>query len=351
MVELQRKIVKDMLSAPDSGELRTQKGVVCEGRDMGTVVFPDADVKIYLDASLSTRAKRRTKETNERGSHLSLQQVESDLQRRDIFDSEREISPLKKATDAFNVDTTKLSIEEEIERIVGIVKNKSKTQELNPEYRTPNIGLRTHARKSGHWILSVWFLHAVLHWLLGARVNGRENIPSTGSLLIASNHISFLDPPLIGWAVNKREVYFLAQEELFQLKKVFAWLIRKFNAIPLNRRGFDRKAFRKAAGLVKRGEAVVIFPEGTRSKIGRFLPPKPGLGFLAFQTRVPVIPARIVGSDHPIRSLFLRQERMSVKFGTPLDYDQYSHGIQNLTSTKARLQVISEEIMKAIAQL
>jgi cytidylate kinase len=361
MVELQRRIVDEMLNAAESARFgRTRKGVVCEGRDMGTVVFPGADIKIYLDASLSTRAKRRKKESNERGSHLSLQQVESDLQRRDHLDSEREVSPLKKATDAIHVDTTNLSIEDEIEKIVGIVRKREsmslgsqgvENQNSQITQKTQQTQRLKNSRRSGHWTLSVWFLNATLHWLLGARVNGRENIPSTGSLLIASNHISFLDPPLIGWAVNKREVYYLAQEELFQLKKAFAWLIRKFNAIPLKRRGFDRKAFRKAAGLVKRGEAVVIFPEGTRSKIGRFLPPKPGLGFLAFQTRVPVIPARIVGSDHPIRSLFLRQERMSVKFGTPLDYDQYSHGTQKLTSTKARLQAISEEIMKAIAQL
>lgn len=123
MVILQRRIVQEMLTSPRANsELQTSRGVVCEGRDMGTVVFPEAEVKIFLDASSKTRAKRRQQEIREKGIELPLAQVEADLKRRDRFDSNREISPLKKAKDAIRLDSSELSIEEEIKKVIEIVR-------------------------------------------------------------------------------------------------------------------------------------------------------------------------------------------------------------------------------------
>ncbi|MCH7760828.1 (d)CMP kinase [candidate division TA06 bacterium] len=323
MVELQRKMVNEI-----------RNGIICEGRDMGTVVFPKAEVKIFLNASLRARAKRRQKELTERGIHLSLQQVEADLARRDRLDSERKVSPLRQAPDAILIDTTDLTVEEEINRVLEIVKKK----------------LNFRIRKQWRWILARWVLNVIFYWLLGARVKGRENIPDTGPLLIASNHLSYLDPPLVGWAVRKREVHYLAMDGLFQWKKGFAWLMRQYNAIPLKTKGFDRKAFRRATGLVKSGEAVVIFPEGARSRIGKFLPPKPGLGLLALQTRAQVIPARIVGSNHSIRALFLRRKRWGIQFGPPLDL-QITMSKMKIANIKERFQTVSEEVMGKIAEM
>ncbi len=109
MVTLQRKIGM-------SG------GIVAEGRDIGTVVFPNADVKIFLVASPRERARRRLKELQARGVTISLEEVLADIQRRDKLDSTREVSPLKKAADAIEVDTTNLSIEEQVEKIYGIIR-------------------------------------------------------------------------------------------------------------------------------------------------------------------------------------------------------------------------------------
>ncbi len=92
--------------------------IICEGRDIGTVVFPDAHLKIFLVADLSERARRRKEELGQRGVELSQEQVEAELSRRDSFDSSRETSPLVRAHDAVLIDTTELTIEEEVERAV-----------------------------------------------------------------------------------------------------------------------------------------------------------------------------------------------------------------------------------------
>lgn len=92
--------------------------VICEGRDIGTVVFPDAHLKIFLVADLSERARRRKEELSQRGVEFSQDQVEAELSQRDAFDSSREASPLKRAEDAVIIDTTELTIEEEVERAV-----------------------------------------------------------------------------------------------------------------------------------------------------------------------------------------------------------------------------------------
>jgi cytidylate kinase len=103
-------------------ELGRDRGVVLEGRDIGTVVFPDADLKIYLVADLKVRAKRRRKEMLSRGIDQSPAEVESALAARDVRDSTRENSPLRKAPDAIEVDTTDLTIGDQVERVVELAR-------------------------------------------------------------------------------------------------------------------------------------------------------------------------------------------------------------------------------------
>ena len=111
MVRRQREIARD-------------KNVVCEGRDITTVVFPDAAVKIYMDADLKTRAQRRRRELGEKGIEVTLDDVMRNLKFRDDFDSSRKHSPLRRTPDSILLDTTNLTIEEEINRVVEIVKKK-----------------------------------------------------------------------------------------------------------------------------------------------------------------------------------------------------------------------------------
>ncbi|KPJ53035.1 hypothetical protein AMJ39_06090 [candidate division TA06 bacterium DG_24] len=98
------------------------RGIVCEGRDIGTVVFPDADLKFYVDATLEERARRRQKQLIEKGTALSVHEVQQDLEGRDTFDSERETSPLTRAPDAILIDTTGLTIPEQVAVVVDHIR-------------------------------------------------------------------------------------------------------------------------------------------------------------------------------------------------------------------------------------
>jgi cytidylate kinase len=104
-------------------ELGGRGGVVAEGRDTTTVVFPDADIKVFLTATVEERAKRRQMDMEALGIETSLQQQIEDINRRDRADSTREHSPLRKADDAFEIDTTNLSIDEQIVRIIDLVRD------------------------------------------------------------------------------------------------------------------------------------------------------------------------------------------------------------------------------------
>ncbi|MEO0162663.1 MAG: (d)CMP kinase [candidate division WOR-3 bacterium] len=108
-------------------EIARDKNIVCEGRDMTTVVFPEAQVKIFMDADLAVRAERRRKELLEKGINISFEESLENLRYRDEYDSSREHSPLRKATDAILVDTTNLTIEQQIELVENIVKEKLKS--------------------------------------------------------------------------------------------------------------------------------------------------------------------------------------------------------------------------------
>ena len=117
------KIVRDKLLDVQR-KIAEGKNVVMEGRDIGTVVFPNADVKIYLDASPEERAKRRLKQNQEKGIESSYEEVLQNIIDRDKRDSSREIAPLKQADDAIYLDSTPLSIEKVVEKITDIIKAK-----------------------------------------------------------------------------------------------------------------------------------------------------------------------------------------------------------------------------------
>lgn len=101
------------------------KNVIMEGRDIGTTVFPNADVKIYLDATPEERARRRVLQNEEKGIVSSYEEVLENIKDRDKRDSTREIAPLKKADDAIYVDSTNLNIEQVVEKIIGIINDKN----------------------------------------------------------------------------------------------------------------------------------------------------------------------------------------------------------------------------------
>ncbi len=155
--------------------------------------------------------------------------------------------------------------------------------------------------------------------VFAVRYKGRENIPDQGGGLICANHQSFFDPPLIGSGFNRRLNY-LARKTLFRFFP-FRWLIEFFDAIPIDREGSGLSGLKETLRRLKRGEFVLIFPEGTRSHDGQVSPLKPGFVAMARRSRVPLLPVGLDGAYDawPRRVRFPRRARIHVCVGPPLE--------------------------------
>ncbi len=285
------------------------KDLVCEGRDMGTVVFPNAYLKVFLTAKASIRAERRFKELVEK----YPQQIESldktkifeEIQKRDKIDSTREISPLKRADDAILVDTSKLSIDQVIERIFKGYQ-KAYLYKMKKFYR--------FVRAFSGLVLKIFYR---------LKIYGKENV-RFGAGIIASNHTSFYDPCVIAFACRD-EAIFLARETLFK-NRFFAKLIKSLNTYPISDQGANTKTFRTISKFLKNDKKVVIFPEGTRSatdEIGKILP---GVGFIVQLTKATIYPmyihgaGKVWGRDRKIPKLF---GKISCVFGSPIPFSEF----------------------------
>ncbi len=147
----------------------------------------------------------------------------------------------------------------------------------------------------------------------GMRWEGLERLPASGPLIVAVNHVSVIDPPLIGIAVSQvRAPRFVGKEELFRFPPS-GWLLRRIGVIPLDRSRGDVRAVREALEVLQGGGCMVLFPEGTRSRTGRPGKPKPGVGLMARQAGASVVPARVVNT----RSWF-GTGPFTVRFGEPM---------------------------------
>jgi 1-acyl-sn-glycerol-3-phosphate acyltransferase len=179
-------------------------------------------------------------------------------------------------------------------------------------------------------------------------VHHAENIPRDGSFLIAANHASFLDPPMVGQAIP-RQICYLARKTLFR-NPVIGALLRSWKSIPLDRDEGDIGAIRAILNALKKGEAVMLFPEGTRTNDGKLQAAKPGIGFLVAKANVPVVPARIWGSFEAMGrgKSWPRPVKLHVTFGKPLRFDTSNVKREEREIAYRR---ISDDIMAAIAQL
>ncbi|MDD5560657.1 MAG: lysophospholipid acyltransferase family protein [Candidatus Omnitrophica bacterium] len=152
---------------------------------------------------------------------------------------------------------------------------------------------------------------------------GKENIPKKGGFILAANHVSYLDPVALG-AACPRTVHFMARDSLFFKPILKSWL-KAVEVIPLKRNAADLSAIKTGLQLVRRGEALALFPEGTRRvKEDMYLNPEPGVGFLAAKGGVPVIPAFISGTytAMPRQARSLRLARISVRFGKEIHIER-----------------------------
>jgi 1-acyl-sn-glycerol-3-phosphate acyltransferase len=178
------------------------------------------------------------------------------------------------------------------------------------------------------------------------RIYGRENLIEDGPAILASNHASYLDPPLVGVSCRK-DVYFLARKSLFE-RPVIGPLIAQLNTVPVDRDRGDVGAVRAMIKLLKSGNRVLVFPEGTRSKDGNLQPARAGVGLLIAKSLAPVVPVRVFGSYAALpRSGGIRFVPITVVIGKPLFFTKQDLG----TDERAAYQVLSDRVMAAIAAL
>jgi 1-acyl-sn-glycerol-3-phosphate acyltransferase len=182
------------------------------------------------------------------------------------------------------------------------------------------------------------------------RVSGAHHVPKTGGVLIAANHASYLDIPILGCGMFRR-AWFMGRTDLFDGPA--AWLMRHMGWIPIRRERVDRTGFEEAIRRVKAGQAVVIYPEGGRSEDGRLQPGKPGVGIIVAATGCPVVPAFLAGTYDvlPPGSKWIRLRPIRVIYGVPVDFSALMKELDRESKKKELYQRISQEIMDRIAKL
>ena len=195
-----------------------------------------------------------------------------------------------------------------------------------------------------HYYLAWIGIRNALKFFKMGKIHGWENIPLNGGIIIASNHISYFDPPILGSCIP-REVHYLAKWELFKFKPL-GYFLRSVNAIPIKRNVIDRQALIESLEILKQGKALLVFPEGTRNLRAKLLPPKFGVGKLALEAGVPIVPAHIANSQKPTRA-FLSGKTIEVKFGSPIP----KTWLEQVPRDKEGYRLVVAEIMQRIKKL
>jgi cytidylate kinase len=323
-----RREVRDKVT-PLQRRAAAPGGVVLEGRDTGTVVCPQADVKFFLTASLESRARRRHAELAAQGVTADLDVVRDEIKDRDRQDTTRALAPLVKAADAVEIDTSDLTIEQVVDRLRAVIE----AREVTAPRRRFYAAMRLLAM-------------AIMRAMFRLEARGTQHVPLRGPVLLVANHSSFLDPPLVG-GVCPRQLTFLAKAELFAVPGLGP-LIRALNARPLRREGADTAAVRVALRALEQGGALLVFPEGTRGPEGTLREPKSGAALLAVLSGAPVVPVFVRGSGRawPRGRRFPRPVKVRVAFGPPLRFPRPAGG-----DKKEYYDSVSRDMMAAIAQL
>ena len=294
LLDTQRKIAK-------------KNSVIMDGRDIGTVILPDADLKIFLVASPEARAIRRYKELCEKGVETTYESVLSEMQERDKNDSTRDVAPCVPADDAIVLDNSSMTLEEtakKIELYLQLAQDTKKSRRLYMFFRGT--------------------LGPLVRFFGRVHVTGKENIPKNGGMLMCSNHIGAADMFLIA-ATFPRQLRFIAKKELFSIP-ILGRLIRALGAIRVDRKGSNVDAIRRSVDLVRAGEAVAIFPQGHRYPKVNPAETKlqNGAGFIAYHASCPVLPVCIKLK----KNTYAPFRRVDIIIGKPIPMEElgYEHG-------------------------
>ena len=199
--------------------------------------------------------------------------------------------------------------------------------------------------------LSKQMIRLVLKLVFGFRVDGRGYEPASGPVIVVSNHLSDLDPLVVGAALRRR-VAFMAKHELFKVPGV-GWWVAACGAFPVRRGAPDRQALRTALGILQRGGVLVMFPEGTRGRDRTLREPEPGAALLARRTGAPLLPLAVLGTDVVLPRDAHRPHlgRISVRIGPPLHLTPSSRGEKGEHGGRDELDAIGRLYMTEIARL
>jgi glycerol-3-phosphate dehydrogenase (NAD(P)+) len=194
--------------------------------------------------------------------------------------------------------------------------------------------LHERARKHGANLIVYWLfrlpVQSFFHIYLRMSRVGLEHIPKSGPAIIASNHRSFLDPFIIG-TLARRPMYYVAKQELF-FNPFVSWMLSALGAFPVARGRGDGEMVRTAKELLARGEIVLIFPEGTRTRPGPLGTPRRGVGRLALETGAPVVPVAVIGTEAVRRGWRIRPHKVRVRVGRPLLFPQVTEASPELAT-------------------
>ena len=181
------------------------------------------------------------------------------------------------------------------------------------------------------------------------RVFNPERVPQSGSVILASNHASFLDPPLVGSGLN-RPINYLARESLFRFPGVGA-LLRSWNAVPVDRDGGGAAGLKAILERLLAGGGIILFPEGTRTRDGKLQHVRSGIGLIVIKSQAPVVPVRTFGTFEAWgrNQKFPRPCRVAVKYGEPMRFEKLRAEAKDCS--KARLKEIYQQIAHEIMEI
>ena len=316
-------------------KMAQEKDVIMEGRDIGTVVFPTADVKIYLDADVEERERRRVKQNEEKGIEMSYEEVLENIKKRDKNDKEKEFGALKVADGATVIDTTKLSIkqvEKEISKIID-KKLKEKKKEKNIYSVRPETTWKKIERATIKTII-----YGVYRILFRIEITNSENLPIDEPCIVCANHINYWDA--VGLVVtSKKRIRFIAKEDLFN-SRFLNWLAHIFDVIPIKRGKRDLDSMKICLKALKNGETLGIFPEGTRKGLAKGAKVQNGAAYMAMKAKVKVVPVGIQGNFKPFT-------KVKLNYGKPLDFSK----LNKENPEKDNLELATKEIIDNIVML
>jgi len=331
--------------------------MVLEGRDMGTVVVPDADVKVFLTASVEERARRRQAQLQSQGASQPLEELIADITRRDALDSGRELAPLRKADDAVEIDTTTMTIPQVVDAVCRLVAAKQGADRAAPAV-VGAVPAGEPAPNLPRWPISRVYkgpfdtlVYRITHVVLGPiwrtvyrmKVKGMENFPLSGPVVVVCNHRAMTDPFMLG--INApRQIHYMAKVELWKIG-IMRWAMESYGSFAVNRGEPDRTAIKRGIEILDAGGVLGLFPEGRVTRESRLGPIRSGVSLFSSRPGVVTIPAVLRWTDRLFPHGIPRFPRVELVVGPPIEMPGPE------TPRPERGRVVTERVAAALTEL